>query len=259
VSTRIINAQAARCSRWRTGWSRPPYQRPARRAALRCRKEINARRPYPTANPKTNPIRSATATAIWRSDVITPQHSIETLGCRTRRRRAGKNRIMILGRDASAISKAKPIRGVELLIVQGCSDRHVIRSGYVHLHLSSNERNRARSIAEPAPPAAPVSGDRIRSPGAFPTPALCSLHDGQHRDSARQLMQVAFTLYMIVLFSGGPPVVTNAGTWQNASDCRNAADAAFVPKNTQGEQLPSISFMCVPRSGFGVRRMPIPP
>jgi hypothetical protein len=51
-------------------------------------------------------------------------------------------------------------------------------------------------------------------------------------------MQIAFTLYMIVLFPGGPPVLTNAGTWQNASDCRNAADAAFVPKNTQGEQLP---------------------
>jgi hypothetical protein len=65
-------------------------------------------------------------------------------------------------------------------------------------------------------------------------------------------MQVAFTLYLIVLFPGGPPVVTNTGTWQNASDCRNAADAAaFVPKNTQGEQVPSISFMCVPRSGFG--------
>jgi hypothetical protein len=71
------------------------YQRRARRAALRCRKEINARRPYPTANPKTNPIRSATATGICKSDVITPQHSIETLGCR--RRRAGKNGIMILG------------------------------------------------------------------------------------------------------------------------------------------------------------------
>jgi hypothetical protein len=65
-------------------------------------------------------------------------------------------------------------------------------------------------------------------------------------------MQVAFTLYLIVVFPGGPPVVTNTGTWQNASDCRNAADAAaFVPKNTQGEQLPSISFICVPRSGFG--------
>ena len=78
--------------------------------------------------------------------------------------------------------------------------------------------------------------------------------DLAHR--GRPVMQIAFTLYLIVLFPGGAPVVTNAGTWQSASDCRTAADAAFVPKNTQGEQLPSISFMCVPRSGFGVRRMP---
>ena len=66
------------------------------------------------------------------------------------------------------------------------------------------------------------------------------------------VMQVAFTLYLIVLFPGGPPVVTNTGTWQNVADCKNAADAAaFVPKNKEGDQLPSISFMCVPRSGFG--------
>ena len=72
------------------------YQRRARRAAWRCRKEINARRPYPTANPKTNPIRSATPTAICKFDVITPQHPIETLGCRTRRRRACKYGIVFL-------------------------------------------------------------------------------------------------------------------------------------------------------------------
>src|SRR3954469_16064051 len=64
-------------------------------------------------------------------------------------------------------------------------------------------------------------------------------------------MQIAFTLYMIVLFPGGAPVVTNVGTWQKASDCGTAADAAFVRKNTEGEQVPSISFVCVPRSGFG--------
>jgi hypothetical protein len=71
-------------------------------------------------------------------------------------------------------------------------------------------------------------------------------------------MQIAFTLYLIVLFPGGAPVVTNAGTWQSASDCRSAADAAFVPKNSQG-QPPSFLFMCVPRSGFGARRMTVPP
>ena len=76
---------------------------------------------------------------------------------------------------------------------------------------------------------------------------------------SRQLMQVAFTLYMIVLFPGGAPVVTNVGTWQKASDCGTAADGAFVRKNTQGEQVPSISFVCVPRSGFGMRGMPIQP
>ena len=70
-------------------------------------------------------------------------------------------------------------------------------------------------------------------------------------------MQIAFTLYMIVLFPGGAPVVTNVGTWQKASDCGTAADGAFVRKNTQGEQVPSISFVCVPRSGFGIRGMPI--
>ena len=59
-------------------------------------------------------------------------------------------------------------------------------------------------------------------------------------------MQIAFTLYMIVLFPGGAPVVTNVGTWQKASDCGTAADGAFVRKNTQGEQVPSISFVCVP-------------
>ena len=64
-------------------------------------------------------------------------------------------------------------------------------------------------------------------------------------------MQIAFTLYMIVLFPDGAPVVTNVGTWQKASDCGTAADGAFVRKNTQGEQVPSISFVCVPRSGFG--------
>jgi hypothetical protein len=47
-------------------------------------------------------------------------------------------------------------------------------------------------------------------------------------------MQIAFTLYMIVLFPGGAPVVTNVGTWQKASDCGTAADGAFVRKNTQG-------------------------
>jgi hypothetical protein len=50
-------------------------------------------------------------------------------------------------------------------------------------------------------------------------------------------MQIAFTLYMIVLFPGGAPVVTNVGTWQKASDCGTAADGAFVRKNTQGEQV----------------------
>ena len=65
-------------------------------------------------------------------------------------------------------------------------------------------------------------------------------------------MQVAFTLYLIVLFPGGAPVVTNTGTWQNSSDCSKAADvAAFVPNNTQGEPFPSISFICVPKSGSG--------
>jgi hypothetical protein len=72
-------------------------------------------------------------------------------------------------------------------------------------------------------------------------------------------MQIAFTLYMIVLFPGGAPVVTNVGPWQKASDCRTAADAAFVRRNTEGEQVPSISFVCVPRSGFGTRGMPIQP
>jgi hypothetical protein len=65
-------------------------------------------------------------------------------------------------------------------------------------------------------------------------------------------MQVAFTLYLIVLFPGGAPVVTNGGTWRNASECRSAADAAFVPKNSQG-QPPSFSFVCLPRSGFMLR------
>ena len=72
-----------------------------------------------------------------------------------------------------------------------------------------------------------------------------------------RLMQIAFTLYMIVLFPGGAPVVTNVGTCQKASDCGTAADGAFVRKNTQGEQVPSISFVCVPRSGFGMRGMPL--
>ena len=80
----------------------------------------------------------------------------------------------------------------------------------------------------------------------------------RHPSRSRQLMQIAFTLYMIVLFPGGAPVVTNVGTWQKASDCETAADGAFVRKNTQGEQVPSISFVCVPRSGFGMRGMPIP-
>ena len=31
---------------------------------------------------------------------------------------------------------------------------------------------------------------------------------------SRPLMQIAFTLYMIVLFPGGAPVVTNVGTWR---------------------------------------------
>src|SRR5262245_7502016 len=60
---------------------------------------------------------------------------------------------------------------------------------------------------------------------------------------------VAFTLYLIVVFPGGAPVVTNAGTWRNASDCRAAADSAFVPQNSQG-QSPSFSFVCVPRSSL---------
>jgi hypothetical protein len=60
---------------------------------------------------------------------------------------------------------------------------------------------------------------------------------------------VAFTLYLIVVFPGGAPVVTNAGTWRNATDCRAVADAAFVPKNSQG-QSPSFSFVCVPRSSL---------
>ena len=59
-------------------------------------------------------------------------------------------------------------------------------------------------------------------------------------------MQIAFTLYMIVLFPGGAPVVTNVGTWQKTSDCGTAADGAFVRKNTQGEQVPSISFVSSP-------------
>jgi hypothetical protein len=78
-------------------------------------------------------------------------------------------------------------------------------------------------------------------------------------DLRRQLMQIAFTLFMIVLFPGGAPVVTNVGTWQKASDCGTAADGAFARKNIQGEQVPSISFVCVPRSGFGIRGMPIQP
>ena len=73
------------------------------------------------------------------------------------------------------------------------------------------------------------------------------------------VMQIAFTLYMIVLFPGEAPVVTNVGTWQKASDCGTAADGAFVRKNTQGEQVPSISFVRAPRSGFGIRGMPIQP
>ena len=98
---------------------------------------------------------------------------------------------------------------------------------------------------------------------AFPAPLSSSLRriDRSPRPSlthlSRQLMQIAFTLYMIVLFPGGAPVVTNVGTWQKASDCGTAADGAFVRKNTQGEQVPSISFVCVPRSGFGMRGMPL--
>jgi len=97
--------------------------------------------------------------------------------------------------------------------------------------------------------------------GAFPAP-LVNLTQNRSIPRhpsylSRQFMQIAFTLYMIVLFPGGAPVVTNVGTWQKASDCGTAADGEFVRKNTPGEQVPSISFVCVPRSGFGMRGMPI--
>jgi hypothetical protein len=52
-------------------------------------------------------------------------------------------------------------------------------------------------------------------------------------------------------------LAAKAGTPQAANNFLSRSGRRIRAQNTQGEQLPSISFMCVPRSGS--RRMPIQP
>jgi hypothetical protein len=134
------------------------------------------------------------------------------------------------------------------------------RRFYVPKDRDHSDRGRARPVHPPTAAKARAasrgegtagrswrhSGD-WRRPGTLGAPVDCL--------SLGLMHIVAFTLYLIVVFPGGAPVVTNAGTWRNATDCRAAADAAFVPQNSQG-QSPSFSFVCVPRSSmssFGPR------